>query len=430
MKTRNVLIFPAGTEIGLEIYNALKDCKEVRLFGAGQDVSNHARFLYDTYHAVPSVQEEGWRAVFDALCRRLDIDYVFPAHDDAIVALSQCRKEISATILCPGEQVSTTTRSKSDTYRVLAGAVRVPQLYALDENHPYPVLVKPDRGQGAYGVRKVDSREQLQQAVDALKEPIICEYLPGEEYTVDCFSDRDRGLLYAAARSRRRIRNGIAVHTVAEELPEVHAIALRIEQALKPLGGIYGAWFFQLKRATLGELALLEVAPRIAGAMAMHRVTGVNFPLLTIFESERLPIRILLNEGPIEMDRALYNRYCHAIEFQTLYIDFDDTLVCHGRLNHRAVALVFAAISAKKSVILLTRHRGDLRAALDTYRLGAVFDRIVHLKAGEHKSDFIQGPVPILIDDSFAERLDVVEKLHIPTFDVSMIELLLESSQL
>ena len=115
-------------------------------------------------------------------------------------------------------------------------------------------------------------------------DPIICEYLPGEEYTIDCFSDRERGLLFAGARRRRRIRNGIAVNTVTEQLPEVWGIAETIGNELR----LRGAWFFQLERVSGGELTLLEVAPRIAGAMAAHRVMGVNVPLLSIFEHERL----------------------------------------------------------------------------------------------------------------------------------------------
>lgn len=53
---RRVLVFPAGTEIGLEIFQALKGCKEIALFGAGQDISSHARYLDVEYHPLPSVQ--------------------------------------------------------------------------------------------------------------------------------------------------------------------------------------------------------------------------------------------------------------------------------------------------------------------------------------------------------------------------------------
>jgi len=57
MRVRNALIFPAGTEIGLESFNSLKYCKEVRLFGAGQDVSNHAKLIYPQHHVLPSVYD-------------------------------------------------------------------------------------------------------------------------------------------------------------------------------------------------------------------------------------------------------------------------------------------------------------------------------------------------------------------------------------
>jgi len=42
----NVLIFPAGSEIGLEIYHALKYSHHVEVFGASGK-SDHASFLYE-----------------------------------------------------------------------------------------------------------------------------------------------------------------------------------------------------------------------------------------------------------------------------------------------------------------------------------------------------------------------------------------------
>ena len=49
MKARNVFIFPAGTEIGLEIHQALQPCKEAEMFGEGQAASNHAPFANERY---------------------------------------------------------------------------------------------------------------------------------------------------------------------------------------------------------------------------------------------------------------------------------------------------------------------------------------------------------------------------------------------
>ncbi len=423
---RKVLVFPAGTEIGLEIYQALKYCKEVTVFGAGQAVSNHARFAYPEYHEIPSIYEPEWLEALIALCRSLNIDYVFPAYDDVIVALVREADKIPSKIVTSPASACEITRSKSQTYHELSEVVRVPHLFASgDDVSSYPVFVKPDRGQGSFGVAKVDNEAELNNAIKAIQDPIICEYLPGEEYTVDCFSDRDKGLLFAGARRRLRIRNGISVNTVTENLPEAKEIAMLIGVKLS----LRGAWFFQLKRAYDGQLTLLEVAPRIAGAMAAYRVLGVNFPLLSIFEEERLPVSVRTLDRIIEMDRALANRYRHSINFSTLYIDLDDTLLINDRVNTLAIKLLYQCINSGKKIVLLTRHKGDLNQALAKHRLSGLFDEIIHLKETEKKSSYIKEKNAIFIDDSFAERMNVSEHCNIPTFDGSMIELLTEQAE-
>ncbi|MDD5335614.1 MAG: ATP-grasp domain-containing protein [Rhodoferax sp.] len=426
MTKRRVLVFPAGTEIGLEIFQALKYCKEVELFGAGQNISNHARFAYPAYHVLPSIHENGWIDALIGLCQSLCIDYIFPAYDDVIVALSREADRLPARVITSSSTACEITRSKSATYRALSGVIRVPRLFSSSEAvDNFPLLVKPDRGQGSSGITRVDSEEELNRALQAACDPLICEYLPGEEYTVDCFSDREKGVLFAGARSRRRIRNGISVNTLTETLPEAKEMANIIGREL----GLRGAWFFQLKRAQDGQLALLEVAPRIAGAMAAHRVSGVNFPLLSIFEEERLPMAVKPIDGMVELDRALGNRYRHSIKYSTLYLDLDDTLLVDGRVNTLAVKLLFQCINNGKKVVLLSRHRGDLNQTLTRHRLSGLFDEVIHLGETEKKSSQIKQGDAIFVDDSFAERMDVSECCNIPTFDCSMIELLTEQAE-
>lgn len=427
MRVRNVLVFPAGTEIGLEINEALRQCKEVRLFAAGVSASSHAPFAFERFHALPSVHEPDWLTALAALCRQLEIDYIFPAHDEVVVALAREQQHIPAVVLTTSLETCLTTRSKRATYSALQQVIRVPKLFALPPlASDYPVFVKPDCGQGSQGVTIVRSADALAAATAPLVDPLVCEYLSGEEYTVDCFSDRDHGLLFAGARVRRRMRNGISVNTASVLLEGVEAIARKIHSALQ----MRGAWFFQLKRAADGELALLEVAPRIAGSMSTHRVIGVNFPLLTIFEQERAPIRMLLNGDDIELDRALRNRFRHPIRFSTLYIDLDDTLILNEKINIDAVNLVFQCLNRGIRVKLLTRHAGDLPMTLRRFRLTGLFDEVIHLSAKDRKSDHIKESDAIFVDDSFAERWEVNQQLGIRTFDCSMIELLLTAQPL
>ena len=423
MKVRQVLVFPAGTEIGLEIHQALQHCKEVKLHGAGQPISSHAPFVYRSYHTLPSIHEPGWLQALVDLCRDLDIDYVFPAYDDVIVALIRHQEEIPATVLTATVEVCELTRSKSQTYKHLSTVVRVPRLYDPAEVKDFPLFVKPDRGQGSQGAQLVRNQDELIAATDSIREPIVCEFLPGEEYTVDCFSDRERGVLFCGPRVRLRMRNGIAVHTRSVVLNGVDNIAACIHASL----GMRGAWFFQLKRAADGELVLLEVAPRIAGSMSMHRVLGVNFPLLTIFEHERIKLKLMTLPIRAELDRALHNRYQLNIDYEALYVDLDDTLLIGNEINLDVLQLVFSCINRKIHVTLITRHRGDLVSTLRTHRLQDVFDEVIHLDGDQRKSDFIQRKNAIFLDDSFAERWDVQHRCGIPTFDCSMLDALILS---
>lgn len=424
MKDRRVLIFPAGTEIGLEIFQALKACKEVSVIGAGDNSQNHAFYLFEDYSVIPNVSDASWLSALIDLCMKKNIDYVFPAHDDVLLALAKNREKIPAMILAPDAAVAEILRSKSSTYRALNGVVKVPRMYSLAEVDFYPVFLKPDIGQGSQDSHLIHSREELDFWLKSREDDwVICENLPGDEFTVDCFSDIERGLLFCGARQRQRTRNGIAVNTVKTELPEALVFARKICLHFS----MRGAWFFQLKRDSVGDLSLLEIGPRIAGSMALHRALGINFPLLTIFELERRQIDTLTLTGSFSMSRALTNRYDLNIFFESLYIDFDDTIVIKGKINFSALELIFRCIARKIPVILISRHAGDLETLLRSYRLNFIFDKIVHVKSGECKSEFITLPNPIFVDDSFDERRRVHKALGIPTFDTSMLDALVNS---
>ena len=59
-KRKKVLVFPGGTEIGLEIWKSLKDCKDIMLFSAGSNVSNHEPYFFKNHFIVPDVSINNW----------------------------------------------------------------------------------------------------------------------------------------------------------------------------------------------------------------------------------------------------------------------------------------------------------------------------------------------------------------------------------
>jgi carbamoyl-phosphate synthase large subunit len=419
-----VLVFPGGTEIGLEINNALRHCKDVELFSAGLAISNHAPYVYAHHFEIPSIHEPGFLDALNKLISRLNIGYIFPAYDDVLVALAENANRINARIVTSPLETCLVTRSKSETYRKFRDTLPVPHVYDSPASvDRFPVFVKPDKGQGSQNTHVARDPEQLAAILREQPTALILEYLPGPEYTIDCFSDREMGLLFCAGRDRLRVRNGISVSTSGAAADEFRDFALAIGRVL----AFHGAWFFQLKRDGDGCLKLLEIAPRIAGAMALHRVLGVNFPLLSLYEQVRLPIKIMTAPIKVTLDRALVNRYRHSLRYDTVYVDLDDTLILKGKVNTRLVTFLYQCINDRKKLVLLTRHAADAEQTLRNHRLAGIFDEILRVPPRPMcKSQFIVANNAILIDDSFSEREAVMRESGIPTFDCSMLEMLFD----
>jgi carbamoyl-phosphate synthase large subunit len=356
---------------------------------------------------------------------------VYPSHDDVVLALADRRTDVDAIVVSSPPRTCQIVRFKRATYAHLSSSVRVPEEYAtLDSIDHFPVFVKPDRGQGSQGAVKVASRAHLDWLVldragtwDLMARDHLClEYLPGPEYTVDCFSDRETGLLFVGARERLRVRNGIAVtsRVVAED--EFRPMAMAINARLE----LHGGWFFQAKRSTDGQLVLLEVAPRIAGSSGLTRARGVNLPVLSLYEQLRRPVAILTNPGPEVADRALESRFRPAAEFRRVYLDLDDTLIRGGAVDTTVVRFVFQCVNRGVEIVLLTRHRGHLAKTLDHHRLSGLFDRVIHLDDASEKADAIDPFGSIFVDDSFSERERIANRFGIATYDPSMLEALLD----
>ncbi|HTT14626.1 MAG TPA: ATP-grasp domain-containing protein [Thermoplasmata archaeon] len=419
-----VLVFPGGTESGLEIWRSLRWRRDLQLYSAGAPVSSHAPYVFARHRTVPPVSDPRWRPALARVVRRDRIDLIYPAHDDVTVALARSASGIPARVVMSPLRTCLVCRSKRATYAALKGAVRVPRTYAPTRVARYPVFVKPDRGQGSQDTHLVRDPEELARLTAGDRDRyVVSEYLPGAEYTVDCFTDRRGVLQYVGGRRRVRVRNGIAVDTVAETDPVFARIARRIGSRLR----FRGAWFFQLKRDARGRLALLEVAPRVAGSMAMDRVLGANLPLLSVFDALDRDVRVLTNEFPVRMDRALTNRFVHPLKFRRAYVDLDDTLIVRGRPNPEVLRFLYDSKARGVRLILVTRHAGSVAATLRRHRLSEIFDEIRPVPVGASKAEVIEARRgAIFVDDSFAERSDVARRTGLPTFDCGMIELLLD----
>ena len=345
-RERNILIFPVGTEVGLETYRALKDVKGVKIFSASDDAPNHSNYVVHNHSVIPGVRDEAWVEALNELIREHDIHYIFPGNDIVLDALISRRDDIEAKVMASPTETCKLIRSKSATYDRFKDILPVPQTFTEVES--FPVFVKPDDGYGSQGAERVDNAEVLAHLLEKNPKLIISEHLEGREFTIDCFTDRRKGLLFVSARDRRRIRMGTALRSGIQDDARFRKYAELINDELD----LHGTWYFQMKEDSEGNLKLLEIASRVAGSMGLHRVIGLNFPLLSIYDEEGVNIDILLNKSEgMEIDRVLGSKFSMNFDYDRIYVDLDDTIIVNGKLNLPMISFLYQGLNKGCKII-------------------------------------------------------------------------------
>ena len=428
---KNILVFPCGSEIALEVYRAVNHSTHFNLIGANS-IDDHGQFVFENYiGGLPFITAPDFLEKFGQVIRENNIDAVYPAMDSVIELLKNNEDLLGCKVVSSPIETTQICLSKSRTYKVLENIVKVPKTYTANElvkaGGPFPVFAKPDIGYGSRGAKKISSVEDLKAHLALYPSCILSEFLPGKEYTVDCFTNSNGKLLFAAARERCRIMNGISVNTkpVKGNAEEFMDFAQKINETIK----FQGAWFYQVKRDANGSLTLLEIASRFGGSSSLFRAQGINFALMSLFDAFDIPVSILRNGYDVVMDRALDNKYKLDLKYSEVFIDFDDCIYLEKKfVNDAMMAFLYRCVNKGIKVTLLSRHDdeklGKLDELLDKLRIRQVFDRIIHLNPSQKKIDSIDNTDSIFIDDSFAERKAVADKFNIPVFSLDMIEAL------
>ncbi|MBK6594428.1 MAG: ATP-grasp domain-containing protein [Burkholderiales bacterium] len=426
IEKHRVLVFPAGSEIGLEIFNSLKYSHHVDVFGASGK-SDHAAFVYASDRYIEDlfyVEQPDFIERFNRLLDTHQIEYIYPTHDSIACFLSEHQCELRAQVLTSCVETNRIARFKRLTYEVFRQFDFCPTIFEEPYSDlPYPVFLKPNNGQGGKGTLLAVNQDDLSFYLKKAPYLLVTEFLPGDELSVDCFTDSNRHLLFVGPRTRERIQMGISFRSTA--LPVSEEIR-RIAQSINEIVNLNGAWFFQVKKASNGAYKLMEFAPRQSSTMGLYRHTGVNFALLTLFNAMGMPVQILQNHYAVQLDRCLHNRFKADLKFSRVYIDFDETLVVGKYVHDRVMAFVYQCRNNGIHVVLLTKHQHDLAESLRSRGIAeSLFERIIHISDSESKWQFISPSDAIFIDNYWFDRREVKEKLGIPVFDVDAIECLL-----
>jgi hypothetical protein len=381
----NVLILPCSTQIAVEQYFSLVYNKHFNLIGASHNKSdelfNVFITLQNTTDSIKFIDE------IKSIIKKYNIDIILPSHDEINTIL---KNDIDLSKLIPGSDTDIVNilRSKSLTYTTLNKFVEfrqyLPEFTIIDNK-----FLKPDKGQGSKGTLYI-------------KEPyLICEYLPGKEYTIDCFSDKNCNLIFCNSRHRKKIENGISELTEIIDSDEMIKIAQLINQFLS----LKGYWFFQLKQDKNNNLKLMEIAPRIAGCSSINRLNGINLTALGLYQHLDIKVNILKQNLVKEIHRK--NPKLN-LDYNTIFVDYDDTFLYIENILKQI----------NKEIIILTRHKNKINTHYKT----------IYVADTELKSSYIKKfdqYKSIFIDDSFKERYDVYHACKIPVLDVGEVRYLI-----
>ena len=280
------------------------------------------RYLSKNFITIPFASDDSFADRVLRVCREKNIQIVMPLVTKELLPLSNHVKEFELAgikILLSSTASLEIANNKSRLYEFLQWrGIAVPafrvietvdQLKDAAEELGFPekqICFKPSVSNGSRGFRIITEQIneldllfnhkpgstyiRLNDAIRILSsgtfpELLISEYLPGDEYSVDCLCNHGEPVLLVP-RVRKRTINGI---TVEGEFIKEETIIYYCKQIIKELQ-LHGNIGIQVKKSEAGQFLILEINPRVQGTISAAWGAGVNLPVLAVKQEMRLPV--------------------------------------------------------------------------------------------------------------------------------------------
>ena len=402
-----VFVFPVCNEPGLETLQALSKSNKVALFGGSSGEPSHdpafdmlAGYVSCPWHDAPDFRER-----FLAILDDNAIDLVIPCWDPLVAEFSSWDMARPRFATSP-QETCRLLLSKRQTYAALRDVVPCPAIIEDGAGWTGTAFAKPDRGSGSKGSLLIEHPCDLEAA--RKRNLLVTEYLPGAEYTVDCFNDLEGNLLLANVRERSVIGRGIALASRCVEHAEIEAHCRAIAKALP----LHGAWFAQFKENAEGRPVLLEVNARVGGSMGLTRHAGPNIPLMTVFLFMGETVRAPRIQRDMRITRSLTIQPSFA-PFSHVIWDLDDTLIRpDGLPDPAAMACLYDLRNRGVKQYLMTRNP-EARAVIGRNLVPDFFDElcVTEDKLAELPRFCARHAISpadaVMVNDSYVERFAV-----------------------
>ena len=288
----NVLILSVAAKVLLvQAFQAAVGPGDGRVLAADLERDSAGLFFADAAVSLPRTDNAGFADALLKVCRDEGVGLVVPTRDGELAVLASLKARFRAEgieVLVPEAEALADCADKR-RFGVTCGrlGLQTPKTWAPDDTpDAFPVFVRPVRGAGGRGARRIEAADWTPQGEDML----VQDYCPLPEYSIDVLMDLDGEPVQAVARRRLSVRAGEAVKSRVEDASALTEASLKLCAGL----GLVGHNVVQAFWDGAGEPLFIEVNPRFGGASNLSIQAGLASP-------ERL---VMMVEGAAEAARA------------------------------------------------------------------------------------------------------------------------------
>ncbi len=281
-----VLVTAVGGIAGYGVVRSLRATRPgVRIVGVDTDPAALGLRWCDTGVLVRPAADPGFQESLADIIRRTGTDVVIPTHPAEILPLARWDAPPVPVVIDRDELVERAI-DKWQTFRWLrehddpsatpttipTGGASASSFEELRAALGTPFIVKPRRGSGSQGVRRVRSVEELTDATRTDRGAMIAQRLVGsddEEYSAALFGDGGGGIAARIVLHRVLDRGGWTRRASLSSPAGLDVVLERLAAILRPRGPVN----LQLRRED-DHWWLLEINPRISSSTSIRAALG------------------------------------------------------------------------------------------------------------------------------------------------------------
>jgi carbamoyl-phosphate synthase large subunit len=255
-----------------------------RILGVDANPLSPAYYVTDESFPICRIQEEAYIPSLLSICRRHRVKLLISLLDTDLLKLAESRKTFKQQdtfVLISSPEVVRLARDKRLTHGFFVeNHIPTPRIVNYDaalEQNSFPLFIKPLDGSASQMSFRIDNRESLIFFHSYVPNPIIMEYVAGEEYTLDVFIDREQVVKAIVPRKRLEVRAGEVSKSRIELNPEIMAAGRKVAQALGRRGGL-GMINLQCIYPADRGVKFIEINPRFGGGYPLSIQAGYPFP--------------------------------------------------------------------------------------------------------------------------------------------------------